>query len=50
MQTRKLFRKNVKIKGDLILGLKLFRSQVRRKHSTDREFSSLAVRGKEVLT
>ena len=34
----------------LILDLKSFRSQAKRKHSTGREFQSLAVRGKKLLT
>ena len=34
----------------LILGLKLFRSYVKGKHSIGREFHSLAVREKKLLT
>ena len=34
----------------IILDLKLFRLQVQGKHSIDREFQSLAVQGKKLLT
>ena len=40
--------KNLKIKG--VLDLKLFRSYIRGNHSAGREFQSLAVQGKQLLT
>ena len=48
-RTENLFRKNLQF-CQLILDLKPFRSQVKRKHSIGKEFQSLALRGKKLLT
>ena len=48
--TGNLFIKNVQMKGVLILDLKPFISYIKGNHSIAREFHSLAVRGKTLLT
>ena len=46
--TGNLFRKNLQLKGLLILVLKAFRSQVKGKHSIGRGFQSTCTRKKSV--